>query len=213
MRREAIILAGLAALAALGAGCASAPPQAARTAQPVLPASYTQAAQAAPAAGAAAESKIGRDWWTLYGDAGLNALVEATLQHNADLRLAVARVDETAALLGLARAAQLPSVELGASVTRSRISSLTGQPLAPGGPESTSHRVAASTSFEIDLWGRLRNASAAAQQQMLAAVYGRDTVQIALAASTVQAYFGLRALDAQLGVNAAQLRSRSQTLH
>jgi outer membrane protein, multidrug efflux system len=192
------------------AGCATSPPATTRP-QVTLPAQFSALAQALQSA-AAGDSRIGSDWWTLYGDPGLTELVNATLRNNTDLRLAVARVDETAAVLGLARAAQWPTVELGGSVTRSRISTLNGQPVPSSGAESTSHRIAASTSFELDLWGRLRQASAAAQQQMLAAVYARDTVRIALAAATVQAYFGLRSLDAQLAVNAAQLRSRSDSL-
>ena len=207
--RPALIALG--ACAALG-GCATPAPPATPRPPIDLPAQFAEATPSNAAPGAAAESTIGRDWWNLYGDSGLNALVDATLQNNTDLRLAVARVDETAALLGLARATQWPSVDLNAGVTRSRISSLNGQPLAPGGPESTTHRVAVSTAFEIDLWGRLRSASGSAQQQMLAAVYARDTVQLALAAATVQGYFGLRSLDAQLAVNATQLRSRGESL-
>ena len=200
------------ALVALG-GCTTHSPPATPRPQVQLPALFSQqAAQGSGPSAAAAEAKIGGDWWVLYGDASLSALVGATLQNNTDLALAVARVDETAALLGLARATQWPSVDLNAAVTRSRISALNGQPVAPSGAESTTHRVTLATSFEIDLWGRLRNASAAAQQQMLAAVYARDTVRIALAASAVQSYFGVRSLDAQLAVNAAQLRSRADSL-
>ncbi|MEQ1807223.1 MAG: TolC family protein, partial [Burkholderiaceae bacterium] len=209
MRRALIALGAAAALC----GCSTPLPPAAQRPQVELPPQFAQqTAQRSTQPAVAAESKVGGDWWVLYGDTGLAALVDATLQNNTDLRLAVARVDETAALLGLTRAAQWPSVDLNAAVTRSRISTLNGQPVAPSGPESTTHRVALATSFEIDLWGRLRNASSAAQQQMLAAVYARDTVRIALAASTVQTYFGLRSLDAQLAVNAAQLRSRADSL-
>ena len=205
-----VVPATLAALGVLGA-CATVEAPASRP-QLELPAQFSQPAQSSAQPATPTESKIGRDWWALYGDAGLTTLVDAALQNNTDLRLAVARVDETAALLGLARAAQWPSVELNASVTRSRVSTLNGQPVGPSGAESTTHRAAVSTAFEIDLWGRLRSASASAQQQMLAAVYARDTVQLALAASTVQTYFGLRSLDAQLAVNATQLRSRADSL-
>ncbi len=209
MRRALIALGAAAALC----GCSTPLPPAAQRPRVELPPQFAQqTAQRSTQPAVAAEPKVGGDWWVLYGDTGLAALVDATLQNNTDLRLAVARVDETAALLGLTRAAQWPSVDLNAAVTRSRISTLNGQPVAPSGPESTTHRVALATSFEIDLWGRLRNASSAAQQQMLAAVYARDTVRIALAASTVQTYFGLRSLDAQLAVNAAQLRSRADSL-
>ena len=191
---------------ALG-GCATEP----KITRPAvaLPTQFTPATAAA-ATPAPATSIIG-EWWTLYGDAALDQLVVAALKNNTDLALAVARIDETAAVLGLTRSAQWPSVELGAAVTRSRLSTLNG-PAPPGGAESTTHRVALATSFEIDLWGKLRNANAAAQQQMLAAVYARDTVQLALTASAAQLYFGLRSLDAQLAVNEAQMRSRAESL-
>ncbi len=189
---------------ALLAGCATEP--AVTRADVKLPAQYAGAANNPSAAA------ISRDWWKLYGDPTLDALVEAALQDNADLGLAVARIDETAALLGLARAAQWPALDLGASTTRSRTSTLNGQQVAPGGPESTTNRLVLSSAFEIDLWGRLRNASTIAQAQLLAARHARDTVRLALAGSTTQAYFGLRALDAQLAVNAATLRSRQESL-
>ena len=187
-------------------GCATEP----KISRPpvALPAQFTPATAASPAPAA---SIIG-DWWTLYGDAALNEIVSAALKNNTDLALAVARIDETVAALGLTRSAQWPNLDLGASVTRSRLSTLNGQPIPPGGAESTTHRVALATSFEIDLWGRLRNANATAQQQMLAAVYARDTVQLALTASAAQLYFGLRSLDAQLTVNEAQMRSRAESL-
>ena len=196
-----------AAICVLG-GCANEP----RISRPevVLPAQFTPASAAAAAP---ADATLGSgDWWALYGDGTLNEIVSAALRNNTDLRIAVARVDETVAVLGLTRAAQWPSVDLGASATRSRISTLNGQPAPPGGPESTTHRVALATAFEVDLWGRLRNASAGAQQQLLAATYARDTVQLALTASATQTYFGLRSLDAQLAVNEAQIRSRVDTL-
>jgi outer membrane protein, multidrug efflux system len=183
-------------------GCAT-EPQLTRP-QVALPAQFAPAGTPA----AAAPSVIASQWWTLYGDAALNQTVAAALQNNTDLALAVARVDETAALLGLTRAAQWPSVELGASVTRSRQSTLNGLPVPPGGPQATTHRVALAPSFEIDLWGRLRHANAAARQQLLGAVYARDTVQLALTAGAAQLYFGIRSLDAQLLVNEAQARSR-----
>ena len=169
-----------------------------------LPASYLHAAPAG--------AELGTDWWTLFGDPALNRLVDTALERNSDLRLAASRAAETAVVLGLARAAQWPGLDLGASVTRSRSSALSGVPLPPAGPESTSHRVALSSSFEIDLWGRLRNATAAAQAQLLAAQYARDTVRLAVAGGTVQSYFGLRALDAQLAVIDAQLVARRDGL-
>ena len=190
--------------AAFIAGCATAPDTTLPDAQ--LPAQYDGATAAT------AGPSIGRQWWRPFDDTQLDALVDAALERNADVRLAVARVDETEAVLGLARAAQWPGLDLGGSVVRSRASALNGQPVPATGPESTTHRLALTTSFEIDLWGRLRNATAAAQAQLLAAQYARDAVQLVVAGSVVQTYLGLRTIDAQLAVLQAQAEARAQSL-
>ena len=197
------LVCAMAALAVV-AGCANTPD----TTGPavVLPAQYSGDGATRD------EHTIDPEWWKLYPDSSLHRLVDAALKDNADLALAVARIDETAAVLGLARAAQWPEIDLGATATRSRTSTLNGQQTSASGPRATTYRVAASTAFEIDLWGRLRNASLAAQAQLLGAQYARDAVQLALAGSTAQAYFAVRALDAQLLVNEAALRSRRDSL-
>ena len=201
-RASLIRLPALVGVAALTA-CATAPDVAVPAVE--LPARYASS-------GDAPASPIASTWWTAFGDAALDRLVDAALAHNLDLRLAVARVDETASVLGLARAAQWPGVDLGAAVTRARVSGLNGQALPATGAESTTHRLALSTSFEIDLWGRLRHATAAAQAQLLAAQHARDTVRLAVAGGTAQLYFGLRALDAQIAVVDSQLIARRDSL-
>lgn len=199
MKHPALIL----LLAALLAACASGP----------APQAPTQALPERYAGTAPAPSPVlATEWWKRFGDPRLDALVERALAASLDLRQAAARVDEAAVAVGLARAAQWPSVEAGGSVVRSRSSTLSGQPVAPGGPESTSHRVALSTSFEIDLWGRLRDASAAAQAQLLAAQHARDTVRLALVGTLVQAWLGVRAIDVQQAALQRQLQLRRDSL-
>ena len=73
-------------------------------------------------------------------------------------------------------------------------------------------RGAEHVSFEIDLWGRLRNATSAAQQQVLAAQYARDTVRIALVGTTVQTWLAVRSLDAQRAALDTQLGLRRDSL-
>lgn len=153
---------------------------------------------------------LAADWWTSFGEPGLDALVGQALAANLDLRLAAARVDEAAVAVGLARAAQWPSVDLGSAVTRSRSSQLNGAPLARA--ESTTHRIALHTSFEVDLWGRLRDASRAAQEQLLSVQHARDTVRLALVGTLVQAWLGVRAIDLQQASVAAQLQLRRDSL-
>jgi multidrug efflux system outer membrane protein len=194
-----------AALAAIGlAGCAAVGPDYERPAIE-LPARY-------PSAAAGAQIAVPAQWWTLYGDATLNGLVEAALTRNADIRLAVARVDEAEAALREVDAALLPEVDLGANVTRSRSSALNAQPIPPGVPlVQKSHKLALSTTFELDFWGHLRRTAEAARAQALASRYARDVVGLTLAGTTTQVYFGLRAIDAQILVTRESLAAREES--
>lgn len=159
------------------------------------------------------DGEITPDWWTLYGDAELDHLISRALQNNADLRRAVAQIDEAEAVLSEARATLFPEIDLGLSSSRARSSTLNAQPLAAGvSPVSNSHRLALSTSFELDLWGRLQRASEAAQAQLLGTRYGRDVTALALTGATAQAYFLLRSLDAQITVTQQTLTTREESL-
>ncbi|CAG0994460.1 partial Outer membrane protein OprJ, partial [Methylophilaceae bacterium] len=74
------------------------------------------------------------------------------------------------------------------------------------------NRLALSTSFELDFWGRLRRASEAARAQALGTRYGRDVTALTLAGVTAQSYFSLRSLDAQIAVTGETLASREESL-
>ncbi len=190
-------------LPALLAACASGP--APQRPEITLPATF-QGAAATPGTALAA------DWWRVLGEPRLDTLVDQALAGSLDLRLAAARVDEAAAALGLARGAQWPSLDLNGAVTRSRSSTLNGQSTPAGGPESTTHRLTLNTSFEIDLWGRLRNADQAAQEQILSAQHARDTVRLGLVGAVVQTWLAVRSLDAQRAAVGTQLQLRRDSL-
>lgn len=152
-------------------------------------------------------------WWTLYGDPRLDDLVAASLAHNVDLRRAAAQIEEAEATLSIAGSALLPEVDVAGSATRSRSSTFNAQPLPPGTPAITnSARLVLTTSFELDFWGKLRRATEAARAQLLGTRYGREVVAITLTSTTVQAYFTVRALDAQLAVTRAILATRDDAL-
>ena len=177
-----------------------------------LPSAYPDAAPQTSGANAAPVA-VSADWWTLYSDATLNDLVAATLQNNADLHKALAQIDQAEAVLAEAGATLFPEIDLGASSTRSRSSTLNAQPLPSGTPAiSNSNRLALSTSFELDFWGKLRRASEAARAQVLSTRYARDVTALSLAGATAQSYFTLRALDAQIAVTKETLSSREESL-
>ena len=83
-----------------------------------LPANYSE-----PQVGDAAT--VRGDWWKLYGDPVLDELIASALERNADVRLAVARIEEADANLRVANAAFLPEVDVGANANRTRFSSTT----------------------------------------------------------------------------------------
>jgi multidrug efflux system outer membrane protein len=86
-------------------------------------------------------------------------------------------------------------------------------PLPNGVPAvGTDYRVGIQASYELDLWGKYRTATAAARKDLLASEYARETVRSAVAANTAQAYFTLVAADAQLALLEDTLKSREDAL-
>ncbi len=164
----------------------------------------------APATGTAIRSDR---WWTLYGDAMLNPLVDEALTNNHDLAIAAARVNEMRALLHIADAQAAPAIDATFGRNRVRSSEVSSLPLPPGVPlERNTYRGQINVAYEIDLWGRLRNITKAAYADLLATTAARDTIRITLASETVKAYYGLVALDRQVAVARQSLALRHETL-
>ena len=176
-----------------------------------LPASYPPPSQTNTTN--AEPGKVAAQWWTLYGDTTLNELVAVTLKNNVDLRQAVAKIDEAEGILAETGSSLLPEIDLDASNTKARSSSLSAQRLPPGTPlVTTTSRIALSTAFELDFWGKLRRASQSARAQVLSSRYARDVTALSLAGTTTRAYFTLRALDNQIAVSRETLTSRDESL-
>ena len=172
----------------------------------------------APAAGAVAPPPAWRttlgqgqpiraDWWNAFGDPVLTDLVARALANNVDLALAASRIDEARAAARLAAAQRTPT--LGGSVP-----STTGQSVSPFGTPSDAigAQPLVTASYDLDLFGRLRQASRAAQAQLLASEGARDTVRLALASNVATGYITLRALDQRLAVARETLAARTEAL-
>ena len=153
------------------------------------------------------------DWWKLYNDPKLDELVAAALERSADIRLAVARIEEADANLRAANAAFLPEIDVGANANRTRSSTTMVLPPPPGVPVVRNDvRLALSTAFELDFWGRLRRGAESVRAQMLATRYAGDVVALTLQGLTAQAYFALRSLDAQIIVTRETMATREDAL-
>lgn len=187
-------------------GCALGPDYQRPAAQVGLPEAYNTAGPLAAA------PTVADNWWSLFGDAQLDGLVAQALATSPDARIAALRIEEADALLRQVDAALLPQVNADASGSRSRISQTNATPIPSTAPITrSSARLALSTAFELDVWGKLRRASEAARAQALGTRYAADTVSLSLAAAVTQAYLNLRAIDAQLLAVDDSLSSQSRS--
>ena len=152
-------------------------------------------------------------WWTEFNEPPLTALVDEALANNLDLQAAIARVETARAQVTLASAALYPSLNFGANAGRSRVTEVGTNPLPPGfGATGNDFRLGLQASYEIDLWGKYRTATRAAQNDLLATEYARESVRTVVAATVAQTYFGLMAADAQLQLLKDTLALREQTV-
>lgn len=167
-----------------------------------------EAWSAAPAQG---QAMAGERWWTVYGDATLERLITEALAGNQDLALATARLDEARALARIADAELAPAVDAAFQRDRTRRSSSTATRF-PGAPENNNYRAQINVSYELDLWGRLRDSAKAARAELLATSAARETVRIALTAQVTQSYYALVAYDAQIAATRKSLALRQDNL-
>jgi len=152
-------------------------------------------------------------WWTRFNDPALTTLVDEALANSLDLRAAMARVDLARAGVTATQGDLYPRVDIGVNAARSRISQVGATPLPSGfSPIGNDYRVGLNASYEIDLWGKYRTATKAAQNDLLASQYARETVRTAVAAEVARAYFGLLAADAQLRLLRDTLGLREETV-
>ncbi|MCW2361454.1 MULTISPECIES: efflux transporter outer membrane subunit [Sphingobium] len=146
-----------------------------------------------------AASAAALDWREMFGDPRLQRLIELALENNRDLRVATLNVEAARAQFRVARGAQLPTLDASAAYSRQRVSAAASQTGA-GAEFSQFSANAALTSFEIDLFGRLRSQSEAAFERYLATDEGRRAARIALIGSIVDAYLAERLAEEQLAL-------------
>jgi outer membrane protein, multidrug efflux system len=149
-------------------------------------------------------------WWTVYSDTTLQGLIRTALQENRDIRVAIARVNESRALLGIQRIEFLPQIDIVAGVSRREgADSLLGGALSGTGNLGN---IGATLSWEIDLWGRLRRLNEAARARLLGTEHGRRGAILTVVGEVARAYLELRDLDQELFLAGQQVEVRRQSL-
>lgn len=135
------------------------------------------------------------NWWKNFDDPYLNQLVEEALKANDDLMIAQSRVEQALAMLGNLRAQLYPYFGYQGQAERGRISEYTG---STGGKTDYSFSLSGLVSYEIDLWGKLRNQEKAGLARLLSAKANQEALKISLIANVVSTYLNLTSTTLQL---------------
>jgi outer membrane protein, multidrug efflux system len=177
------------ALAACAAAGSSLPP-------PQLP-STAQAPFVERHVAGVSESTARDDWWRLYDDPILDGLVQQALLANKDLAVAVANLDVARAALRGTRGQRLPQTQINGGSQYGRPA---GLDRAAGQHSDWAFSTGFAVSYEVDLFGRVKNDIKAARADVDAAQADRDAVQVAVVAETTRAYADIISSGRQLAV-------------
>lgn len=135
-------------------------------------------------------------WWTSYGDAGLDRLEQRISASNLTLQAAFARLQQARAQYRISRADLLPQVAAQSYAMRERYSLNAPKSVPPVLLDD--FLLGADFSYEIDLWGRVRNEVAAAKANARASAADLASIELAVRAQLAEDYFNLRADDAEV---------------
>jgi len=180
-----------AALTLLLAGCSLAPP----LKTPGVPTADAYK-EIGPWTQAQPSDRLPRDsWWTLYESSELDELQQRLIAGNPTLAAAVANYAQARALSDQARAGLFPTLSANAGVQRER-NSRNNPLLGPSEPiYYDANTLGAGASYELDLWGQIRNEVAAGNANAAAAAADLENARLSLLAQLVDDYVQLRSLD------------------
>ena len=161
---------------AMLAGCATTSPMLQPKVEPA--AAYSE--RATPAA-----APVTAQWWKTFGSAELQTLVDEALAGSPDLAIAMERVRQAEAQVKVAGASLFPVLSAGYSTRKTNAS-------------ASSSGVSLAASYEVDMWGRNAAGVRAAQADLRATTFDRDTVRLTLLSGVATAYFQALSLRARV---------------
>jgi NodT family efflux transporter outer membrane factor (OMF) lipoprotein len=175
-------------------GCAVGPNY--RTPAVDTPNAYKESADWKPAQ--PNDQNLGGNWWTIFQDPQLDALELQVDVSNQNLKAAEAQYEQARAVLRYSRAGYYPTVTLGSSATRTRVSSNAPPPGSTlDGISYDDFVLPVDFSYQADVWGRVRRTVESYREQAQASAADLATVNLSLHADLAIDYFQARSLDAE----------------
>jgi len=151
-------------------------------------------------------------WWTAFGDAQLNALINEALEGNPSLRSAEARTRAALAQVAALDSARYPNAGFSAQAARGRFSEHGLFPAPLAGNWGTLSELTATLSWQVDFWGKNRDAYESAVGAERAAEVDVQAARLSLAANIAHVYARLQEDTLQLKVARDTLSQREQVL-
>ena len=149
-------------------------------------------------------------WQDYFADPRLHRLIEIAIERNTDLRGAALNAEAVRAQYMISRAALLPGINASGTGQRGRVAadlSGTGSSYV-----SSAYNVGLGvTSYELDLFGKVRSTNQAALQSYFASVASRDATHLSLISSVAKAYFNERYAEERMALAQRVLQTREQT--
>jgi len=154
----------------------------------------------------------------VFTDPVLQGLIAEALKNNYDVKIAADRVLEQQAQLGITKAGEYPTVNIGATYDALGLpSGLLGNSNSGSSSQSTQTNyfaggLTASVAWNLDFWGMYRRETEAARASLRATEWARQTTYSTLVQSVASSYYQLRTLDAELEITKQTLAARKQSL-
>jgi outer membrane protein, multidrug efflux system len=160
---------------------------------------------AAGVAGGARATPADTPFWEELGSAELDDLIDIALSQNLDLEAALHRIEEARALAKVAAAPLYPQVN--ASGSASRTYQTSPQPQTTNAAQGS-----ASISWEVDLWGKNRNAAKSGNYRAEASVFDRDALRLVVTSDVTNFYTQLLGLNDRIAIGANNLKNAQEVL-
>ncbi len=152
------------------------------------------------------------DWWRGFRSRELTDLMEQAQKVNLDIAAAVARFVQADALARQAGAALLPSLTGGGQEVYTRTSGSSASGLSIGGREVVNYSSSLSASYELDFWGKNRDATQAAEEIAIANRFDRDVIALTTLTSVANAYFQVLASQDRIRTAEQNIASATRIL-
>ena len=152
------------------------------------------------------------DWWRGFRSGELTMLMEEAQTVNLDIAAATARFIQADAQARVAGAPLFPSLSGTGQEAYSRTSGSSSSGLTNGGREVVNYQASLSASYELDFWGKNRNAAQAAEETAVATRFDRDVVAMVTLTSVANAYFQVLSSQDRLRVAERNIASAQRIL-